>query len=672
MNKAMSEKVLVLGIDAMDPRYTSKLLREGKMPNTRKLIERGACRDDLVMLGSHPTITPPMWTTLSTGAHPVTHGITCYNRASDKGLDWVGYNFDSRNCKAEQLWDVTAAAGKKTLVFHWPGSAWPPTSDNENLYVIDGTNPPGVNNLAAVDSEFLFVADVKTEYPVYKERAASDSNIPCVVNDVSTSDLKLNADGAMGSESKTIMLSAEEGEGVVSVLPVDVVLSPIKEASGWANAPEDAKEFTLLLSQGRLRRVGLIYKDENGKYNKVAIYKSKNSEEPIAVLDNNVFTPYVYDVHMKEDGEQMKVFRNMRVLEISEDGNHIMMWVSKAMDLANDDLWSPKRLYKEVTEHVGYPHPFSFMGGSDKRLIKDCTGANWWAVGKWQADAINYLIEHEGVEVVFSHYHNVDLQGHMIVKYLKEKGLPGQKLTEKEYIELFDFVYAQADDYVGEFLHLLDKGWTILLVSDHGQVCPEHEHHLLGDPNGVNVRVMQKLGYTVLQYDEDGNELHEIDWTKTRAVASRANQIYINLEGRNNGRGIVPESEKYELEEQIMTDLYGYRDEKTGKRIIACALRNKDAVLLGLGGPECGDIIYWTAEGYNMDHGDSLSTTIGYAETSVSPIFIAAGAGIKEGYKTDRIIREVDVAPTVAALTGVRMPAQCEGAPVYQIFTETY
>lgn len=671
MNNPMSNKILVLGIDALDPRYTSKLLKEGKMPNVQKLIDCGACREDLVMLGSHPTITPPMWTTLSTGAHPVTHGITCYNRACDRGLEWVEYNFDSRHCKAEQMWNVTAEAGKKTLVFHWPGAAWPPTSDSENLYVIDGTNPPGVNNLAAIDGEFLFVADQKTEYPLFKERAASDSNIPCVVNDVKTSDLQLDTSNAYGQQKK-VMLSAEEGEGVVSVLPVDVVLSPIKDAEGWANAPKAAKEFTLLFSKGLLRRVGLILPNENGIYDKVAIYKNKKAMEPIVILDKDIFTPYVYDEAIVESEQKRQAFRNMRVLELSEDGSHLKMWVSRAMDLYNDDLWSPKRIYKEVTEHVGYPHPFSFMGGSDKKLIKDCTGANWWAVGKWQADSINYLIEHEGIEVVFSHYHNVDLQGHMIVKYLKEKGLPGQKLTEQEYIELFDFVYQQADDYVGEFLHLLDKGWTILLVSDHGQVCPEHEHHLLGDPNGVNVRVMQELGFTVLQYDENGNEMHEIDWTKTKAVATRANQIYINLVGRNNGQGIVPVEEKYELEEEIMTALYGYRDKETGKRIIACALRNKDAVLLGLGGPECGDIIYWTAEGYNMDHGDSLSTTWGYANTSVSPIFIAAGSGIKANYKTTRIIRQVDVAPTVAALAGVRMPEQCEGAPVYQIFNEKY
>ena len=59
-------------------------------------------------------------------------------------------------------------------------------------------------------------------------------------------------------------------------------------------------------------------------------------------------------------------------------------------------------------------------------------------------------------------------------------------------------------------------------------------------------------------------------------------------------------------------------------------------------------------------------------ETSVSPIFIAAGKGFKEGYETDRIIRQVDFAATVAALLGVRMPAQCEGAPVYQIFESEF
>ena len=49
------------------------------------------------------------------------------------------------------------------------------------------------------------------------------------------------------------------------------------------------------------------------------------------------------------------------------------------------------------------------------------------------------------------------------------------------------------------------------------------------------------------------------------------------------------------------------------------------------------------------------------------PIFVAAGQGIKSGYKTNRMIRQVDLAPTMAVLAGVRVPRECEGAPVYQI-----
>ena len=182
---------------------------------------------------------------------------------------------------------------------------------------------------------------------------------------------------------------------------------------------------------------------------------------------------------------------------------------------------------------------------------------------------------------------------------------------------------------------------------------------------------MEELGLTALKRDEQGNRLPEIDWAHTLAVAQRESHIYVNLKGRN-AQGIVEPASQYEVEEEIMTRLYGYRDKKTGKRVIAVALRNKDAVLLGQGGPEAGDIIYWLAEGYNFDHADCLSTTLGDGETSVSPIFIGAGRGFKPGYKTDRIIRQIDFAPTVAVLGGVRMPKNCEGAPVYQILTEEF
>ncbi|CDX03567.1 hypothetical protein SDC9_26552 [bioreactor metagenome] len=90
MNRgSTSEKVIVLGIDGMDPRITKKLVDEGKLPNIRAFIERGSAREDLVLMGAIPTVTPPCWTTLATGAYPGTHGITDFWRQSRKNLDAV-------------------------------------------------------------------------------------------------------------------------------------------------------------------------------------------------------------------------------------------------------------------------------------------------------------------------------------------------------------------------------------------------------------------------------------------------------------------------------------------------------------------------------------------------------------------------------------------------------
>ena len=126
------------------------------------------------------------------------------------------------------------------------------------------------------------------------------------------------------------------------------------------------------------------------------------------------------------------------------------------------------------------------------------------------------------------------------------------------------------------------------------------------------------------------------------------------------------------MEERIISDLYNYRDPHTGKRVISLALRNKDAVILGMGGPECGDIITFAEEGFNIIHMDSLSTQEGYFDSSVSPIFVAAGPGIKAGYKMTRYMRQIDLAPTMAALGGVRMPRDCDGGIVTQNMSEEF
>ena len=104
----------------------------------------------------------------------------------------------------------------------------------------------------------------------------------------------------------------------------------------------------------------------------------------------------------------------------------------------------------------------------------------------------------------------------------------------------------------------------------HAQVAPAHKPPLAGDMCAtINAGLMKELGYTVMVKDENGNDTKEVDWGKTRAVQQQGNDIFINLKGKNGGRGIVDPADQYELEEQIMTDLYGYKSPETPALIVA-------------------------------------------------------------------------------------------------------
>ena len=681
LKNAKSDKIIVLGIDGFEPSLAKKFMDQGKMPNLKKFVERGACREDMVLLGGVPTVTPPMWTSLATGANPNTHGITAFfNQHPDPDkLDTAVYALDSRECKAEPLWNVFAEAGKSTLVWHWPGSSWPPTSDSENLSVVDGTQPTAINmGTAIVDWETIGMAGVDVPRVVFNAYNAPQGNVNgCVITGLEdsvadeTASYQREGNGGEslkailnGKQFTTLVLSEEENEiSTLGNITVNVCNSPIKEASGWANAPEDAKEFTLLTSAGFVHRPCLIVKNEEGIYDRVLIYKSKKDTEPIGSIKKGEHVPYIYD-EVLSDEKKIDAYRGMNLIELAEDGSYLRYWMSSAYRVDGDQVWHPKALYKDIVEHVGLPPQISTITGKKPENVQEIILPALDYYCEWQAKCLRYLMDANKYDVIFSHLHNVDDVGHMFWHFAKH--FDDWNNGEAFYQDAILKIYEETDRYLGEFLPCLDQDWSIVITSDHGLICEEHHLPVLTE-GCVSVPVMEELGYTVLKRDENGNKLREIDWEKTRAIAIRAGNIYLNLKGRQT-HGIVDPADKYELEAQIISDLYNYRDPRTGKRVVSLALRNKDAVILGIGGnSDFGDIIFFMDEGFNLIHMDSLPTYMGYFDTSVSPIFVAAGKGFKEGFTTDRHIHTIDVAPTLAVLGGVRAPEQNEGSIVHQI-----
>ena len=77
------------------------------------MVENGAARENLELLGSMPTITPAQWTTLACGCNPGVHGVTDFWNQDPENLDTIIYGLDSRLCQAEQLWNVLLALASR-------------------------------------------------------------------------------------------------------------------------------------------------------------------------------------------------------------------------------------------------------------------------------------------------------------------------------------------------------------------------------------------------------------------------------------------------------------------------------------------------------------------------------------------------------------------------------
>ena len=282
-SKGLSEKVLLLGIDGLDPKFTKRMLKEGYMPNTQKLIEKGAAREDLMLLGGIPTVTPPMWTTLATGAYPMTHGVEDFNITKKGELDINFAGIYSNNVKAEPLWNITADAGKKTLVWHWPGGAWPPTSDNPNLMVVDGTSPGALGfGYAMRDMEGVVFASGKVPESKFHYGAANDTDelvgdekikrykssrvvpphhqdywdelIAQFIDEVG--DFQGFKPDTPGLNYRTeVLLGTRSQMDDLHKYPKNITMSTITEPEGWGfEVPEGAKEITWIYGMTPLFR----------------------------------------------------------------------------------------------------------------------------------------------------------------------------------------------------------------------------------------------------------------------------------------------------------------------------------------------------------------------------------------------------------------------------------
>ena len=125
-------KIIVVGLDGMDPEALDLLMSEGKMPNFAKLRQEGAYGR---LLSSKPMLSPILWTTIATGKTPNEHHIGHFVAVNEKTGEQLPVTSQMRKVKA--LWNILSEGGRTVDVVGW-WATWP-AEDVRGAIVSDHT-----------------------------------------------------------------------------------------------------------------------------------------------------------------------------------------------------------------------------------------------------------------------------------------------------------------------------------------------------------------------------------------------------------------------------------------------------------------------------------------------------------------------------------------------------
>jgi tetratricopeptide (TPR) repeat protein len=112
-------RLLVVGIDGLDPEEVEKLIAEGELPNFARLRTDGVF---LRMDTPKPLLSPIIWTTLATGHEPLRHGIGHFTTVDPESGRELPVTSSLRKVKA--LWNLFSERGRKVGVIGW-WATWP-------------------------------------------------------------------------------------------------------------------------------------------------------------------------------------------------------------------------------------------------------------------------------------------------------------------------------------------------------------------------------------------------------------------------------------------------------------------------------------------------------------------------------------------------------------------
>jgi predicted AlkP superfamily phosphohydrolase/phosphomutase len=629
LKKSHVDKVVVLGLDGLEPTLAEKFMAEGKLPNLARLKKDGTYAR---LRTTTPAISPVAWSSFMTGSEPSKHNI---------------FDFLSRDPRT-YLPDLSSARigrPKRTLAL---GKYLIPLSKPEVRGLrrsVPFWKILGEKGIAST------VLRVPITFPPEKFKGH-------LLSGMCAPDLK----GSQG----TFAFFTEDAEkvrrreGGVAVL--------VRREGKVIRTELSGPENSLLKKPEEIRLPLAVTIDAAAGGAWIAIGKEK-----AFFLKERTFSPWIPVVFKPGLGMKVRGICRFRIASLEPK---FEMYVTPlnidpdkpALPISHPFIYSvylSKLLGRFITLGEANDTWALNEGALDEQAFLELTYSNH---AEWEAMLTNALAKTPKglVAVVFE---TTDSIQHMFFRYL-DKAHPALKASPaKMSAAVVEDLYRKMDELVGRVAAGLGPRGVLFVMSDHG---------FKSFRRGVNLNSwLRRNGYLTLVEGrtESGEWFKDVDWDRTRAYGLGLGGVYLNLKGRE-ARGLVaPGAEAAALKAELARKLVDLRDGPNGPAAIT-RIYDRDAVYAGPYKDNAPDLIIGYNEGYRASWDgvtgivdDTVIEDNGKAwsgDHCIDPALVPGVLFSSLGLKTDKP-SIMDIAPTVLELFGIAPPPHMDGRGLIDI-----
>ena len=555
-----ARRVIVLGIDGMDPFLLNSFIHEGVMPNAAILMASGG----LNRLGtSNPPQGHVAWSNFITGYGPDVHGI--FDFIHRNPFTREPYLSTSRVIDPERIISIAdwrlPLSGAKVELLRKGEPFW-------NRLTDDGIP--------------VTMVKLPVDFPPDKGKAK-------ILSGLGTPDIRGSEGSFTFFTDDTLSMTEQTSGGTVVAVRDYGDNCYVCNIKGPVNSMRAGNPVMEVEAKVRVDRYADALRiDIQGESIALATGEwSRWVRIRFDAIPNISSVSAIGRFFVKEITPQLKLYLSPLnidplnpVLPISEPSNY-------SSDLAMD-------LGPFYTQ--GFPEDTKALSRgilSDEEYLHQA-----WIVLQERLDLFHHELSRFREGMLFFYFSSLDLNIHMFYRVLDPRS-PLYASTNPRFKGAIRELYSQIDRVIGDALAARDGNTEIIVLSDHGFAPFNRSFNL-------NTWLAYE-GYAKIASSSDRNRdmFAATDWASTAAYGLGLNSLYINRSDREEN-GAVPPEQVHDLLLRLKQDLESITDPATGRQVIANAYITSDYYT----GPlpsYAPDMIIGYARGYRS----SWETTLG-------------------------------------------------------------